>query len=176
MKWKQRIWTPLAVRFPLLDPDRFLTRTLPYVRFIFTKYGAWIWALTVGIATVLAAANWSALTENIVDRALAPANLFLLWLVYPFVKTIHELCHGYATKVSGGEVHEIGIMLLVLVPVPYVDASSAWGFRDKGVFGTSAAECWSVRSASWPSSSWARLRCSSGYWSNRVSCTPWPTT
>jgi putative peptide zinc metalloprotease protein len=131
MKWKQRIWTPLAVRFPLLDPDRFLTRTLPYVRFIFTKYGAWIWALTVGLAAVLAAANWSALTENIVDRALAPQNLFLLWLVYPFVKTIHELCHGYATKVSGGEVHEIGIMLLVLVPVPYVDASSAWGFRDK---------------------------------------------
>ena len=22
MKWKQRIWSPLAVRFPLLDPDR----------------------------------------------------------------------------------------------------------------------------------------------------------
>jgi putative peptide zinc metalloprotease protein len=131
MKWKQRIWTPLAVRFPLLDPDRFLSRTLPYVRFIFTKYGAWIWAMTVGLAAVLAAANWSELTDNIVDRALAPQNLFLLWLVYPFVKTIHELCHGYATKVSGGEVHEIGIMLLVLVPVPYVDASSAWGFRDK---------------------------------------------
>jgi putative peptide zinc metalloprotease protein len=131
MKWKQRIWTPLAVRFPLLDPDRFLTRTLPYVRFIFTRLGAWVWVLTVGIAAVLAAANWSSLTDNIVDRALAPQNLFLLWLVYPFVKAVHELCHGYATKVSGGEVHEIGIMLLVLVPVPYVDASSAWGFRDK---------------------------------------------
>ena len=131
MKWKQRIWTPLAVRFPLLDPDRFLTRTLPFVRFIFTKYGAWVWLLTVGAGVVLAAANWSALTENIVDRTLAPQNLILLWLVYPFVKTIHELFHGYATKISGGEVHEIGIMLLVLVPVPYVDASAAWGFRDK---------------------------------------------
>jgi putative peptide zinc metalloprotease protein len=131
MKWKQRIWTPLAVRFPLLDPDRFLARTLPYIRFIFTKYGAWVWLLTVGLGAILAAANWSALTDNIVDRALAPQNLVLLWLVYPFVKAIHELFHGYATKVSGGEVHEIGIMLLVLVPVPYVDASSAWGFRDK---------------------------------------------
>ena len=131
LKWKQRIWTPLAVRFPLWDPDRFLTRTLPYVRFVFTKYGAWIWLLTVGLAAILAAANWSELTENLVDRALAPQNLFLLWLVYPVVKAIHELFHGYATKVSGGEVHEIGIMLLVLVPVPYVDASSAWGFRDK---------------------------------------------
>ena len=131
MKWKQRIWSPLAVRFPLLDPDRFLTRTLPYIRFIFTKYGAWVWLLTVGAGAVLAVTNWSALTDNIVDRALAPQNLVLLWFVYPFVKAVHELFHGYATKISGGEVHEIGIMLLVLVPVPYVDAPSAWGFRDK---------------------------------------------
>ncbi|MDH4110539.1 MAG: HlyD family secretion protein [Gammaproteobacteria bacterium] len=131
MKYKQRFWTPLAVRFPLWDPDRFLARTLPYVRFLFTKYGALVWLLTVGMAAVLAAANWSELTDNIVDRALAPQNLLLLWLVYPVVKAVHELFHGYATKVSGGEVHEIGIMLLVLVPVPYVDASSAWGFRDK---------------------------------------------
>ena len=130
-KWKQRLWTPLAVRFPLWDPDRFLARTLPYLRLVFTKYGAVVWLLTVAIGAILAAANWSALTENIMDRALAPQNLFLLWLVYPFVKAVHELFHGYATKVSGGEVHEIGIMFLVLVPVPYVDASAAWGFRDK---------------------------------------------
>lgn len=131
MKWKQRIWTPLAVRVPLLDPDRFLSKTLPYIRFIFTATGAWVWLLTVGFAAILAAINWSELTNNLADRALAPQNLVLLALVYPFVKAVHELFHGYATKVSGGEVHEIGIMFLVLVPVPYVDASSAWGFRDK---------------------------------------------
>ena len=131
MKWKQRIWTPLAVRVPLWDPDTFLARTLPYVRFLFTRLGAAIWLLTVGIAAVLAAANWSALTDDLIDRALAPQNLALLWLVYPFVKAVHELCHGYATKVSGGEVHEIGVMFLVLVPVPYIDASAAWAFRDK---------------------------------------------
>jgi putative peptide zinc metalloprotease protein len=131
LKYKQRFWTPLAVRFPLWDPDRFLTRTLPYVRFVFSRFGAWSWILIVGTAAVLAGAHWSELTENIVDRALAPQNLLLLWLVYPFVKAVHELFHGYATKVSGGEVHEIGIMFLVLVPVPYVDASSAWGFRNK---------------------------------------------
>src|SRR5262249_14668481 len=31
----------------------------------------------------------------------------------------------------GGEVHELGIMLLILVPVPYVDASSSSAFREK---------------------------------------------
>lgn len=131
MKWKQRLWTPLAVRFPLWDPDRFLTATLPYVRLAFTKTGFCVWLATVVVAVVVAAANWSELTDDLVDRAFAPQNLALLWLVYPVVKALHELCHGYATKVSGGEVHEIGIMFLVLVPVPYVDASAASGFRDK---------------------------------------------
>jgi len=131
MKWKQRIWSPLALRFPLLDPERFLERTMPYVGWVFSWYGLAIWAVFVVTGVVLAGLHWSALTENIIDRALTPANLLLLWFVYPVVKALHELGHGYAIKKNGGEVHEIGIMLLVLVPVPYVDASAASGFREK---------------------------------------------
>ena len=54
-----------------------------------------------------------------------------MWLVYPVVKIIHELGHGFAVKRWGGEVHELGIMMLVLMPVPYVDASAASSFRSK---------------------------------------------
>ena len=131
MKIKQRIWSPLALRFPLLDPERFLDRTLPYVAWLFSPFGAILWLTVVGLGAVLAVIHWESLTDNIVDRALAPANLLVLWLVYPVVKALHELGHGYAIKKQGGEVHEIGIMLLVLVPVPYVDASAASGFRGK---------------------------------------------
>jgi len=35
------------------------------------------------------------------------------------------------SPLAGGEVHEMGVMLLVLMPVPYVDASSSLAFRDK---------------------------------------------
>ena len=132
MEWRRRLWTPLALRFPLFDPDRFLERTMPYVGWMFGWIGALVWLAVVGTGTILAAAHWTDLTENVADRLLAPQNLLLLWLVYPVVKSLHELGHAYATKKWGGEVHEIGIMLLVLTPVPYVDASSAWGFRDKG--------------------------------------------
>ena len=38
---------------------------------------------------------------------------------------LHELGHATATRARGGEVHDMGIMLLVLMPVPYVDASAA---------------------------------------------------
>ena len=131
MQWRQRLWTPLALRFPLIDPDRFLERTLPVIQPLFGWFGLLLWLTVVGTGAVLAASHWTDLTENVMDRVLAPQNLLLLWLVYPVVKALHELGHAYATRRWGGEVHEIGIMLLVLTPVPYVDASAAWGFRDK---------------------------------------------
>ncbi len=131
MLWRRRLWTPLALRFPLLDPDRFLERTLPWVQPLFGWFGILLWLAVVGTGAVLAASHWTDLTENIADRVLDPANLVLLWFVYPVVKALHELGHAYAVKKWGGEVHEIGIMLLVLSPVPYVDASASWGFRDK---------------------------------------------
>jgi putative peptide zinc metalloprotease protein len=131
MLWKRRLWTPMALRFPLLDPDRFLARTLPWVQPLFGWFGILLWLAVVGTGAVLVASHWTDLTADISDRVLDPQNLVLLWFVYPVVKTLHELGHAYATRKWGGEVHEIGIMLLVLSPVPYVDATSAWGFRDK---------------------------------------------
>lgn len=130
-RWKQRLWTPLALRFPLLDPDRFLISTLPWVGPLLGWFGILLWIAVVGAGTVLAVMHWTDLTADISDRVLDPGNLVLLWFVYPVVKALHELGHAYVTRRWGGEVHEIGIMLLVLSPVPYVDASAAWGFKDK---------------------------------------------
>ena len=127
----QRFAQPMAVRIPLFDPDRFLSRWMPLVRPLFSWFGLGLWLLVVLAGAVLAASHWPELTENIVDRALTAENLLMLWLAYPLVKTVHELGHGFAAKNWGGEVHEIGIMLLVLMPVPYVEASSASAFREK---------------------------------------------
>ena len=129
--WKQRLGSPLSVRIPLWDPERFLTATLPFVRPLFGWLGAVLWLVVVGAACVQAGINWQAITGDIIDRALAPQNIVVTLLAYPIVKALHELGHAYATRRWGGEVHEIGIMFLVFVPVPYVDASSASAFRDK---------------------------------------------
>jgi putative peptide zinc metalloprotease protein len=128
---KQKLWSPLALRFKLFDPERFLSRTLPLVRPLFGALGFLVWLGVVVTGAVLAGMHWSELTSDIADRVLAPQNLLLLWLIYPLVKAFHELGHAYATKVWGGEVHEIGVMLLVFMPVPYVDASAASAFREK---------------------------------------------
>lgn len=128
---KQKLWSPLSLRFSLLDPERFLVKCLPFVRPFFGVFGFLIWLAVILAGLVLAGMHWSELSNNMIDRALAPQNLLLIWLIYPVIKTIHELGHAFATKVWGGEVHEIGIMLLVFMPVPYVDASAASAFRQK---------------------------------------------
>lgn len=130
-RWKQRLTNPFALRFPLVDPDRFLVRWMHLVKPFIGRIGFLIWLLIVGTAVVLAARNWPELTHNMADRILKPENLLILWLVYPVVKLLHELAHAFAIRIWGGEVHEMGIMLLALTPIPYVEASASATFPDK---------------------------------------------
>ena len=122
---------PFSIRVPLWNPDRFLSRTLPYLRPLFGRFGALLYCAIVGYALVLTALHWPELTRNLADRALAFGNLVILWLCFPVVKLLHELGHAYATKAGRGEVHEMGVLFLVFMPVPYVDATAASGFRSK---------------------------------------------
>ena len=130
-KLKQNLRSPLFMRFALLDPERILALFLPLVRPFFSWAGAVIWLVVVGYGIFQAGVHWPELTRNIADRILAPSNLVILWLTYPFLKAFHEFGHAFAVKVRGGEVHEMGIMLLVFTPIPYVDASAASSFRNR---------------------------------------------
>jgi putative peptide zinc metalloprotease protein len=130
-KLKQNLRSPLFMRFPLLDPERLLTRFQWLARPFFSWAGAILWLVVVGWAVFQVGLHWPELTQNITDRILAPKNLVILWLTFPFLKAFHEFGHGFAVKIKGGEVHDMGIMLLVFTPIPYVDASAASAFREK---------------------------------------------
>jgi len=93
----------------------------------------------VGIVLWLGTVVWGA--KVVVDHfgalrlqaegAIAPDNLFLLYAGMVLVKLLHEFGHGYVCRHFGGEVHNMGVLLMILTPVPYVDATSAWGFRER---------------------------------------------
>ncbi len=127
----QQLRNPMAVRVPLFDPNRFLDKTLPLVRPLFTTAGFIAWLALVLTGVVLAALHWPELTSDVSDRVLTAENVAVIMAVYPIVKSLHELGHAYATKIWGGEVHEVGFMLLVFIPVLYVDASASAAFRQK---------------------------------------------
>lgn len=122
---------PMAIRIPLLDPDRALNRMLGPIRLLWGPVGAIIWCLIVLPAVFLIPPHWPEMTHGFTDRILSANNLIVLYFAFPFLKALHELGHAMAIKARGGEVHEMGVLLLVLLPVPYVEASAATAFRSK---------------------------------------------
>ncbi len=128
----------MFMKMPLFDPHRILQRWVKVAGLAFTPVGfiAWLALLAVGLyhlagrgEDLVAAAD----PQSLLDWE----NLLLLYLGFAIVKAIHEFGHGFAcahfgrTSGAGGQVHTMGIMLLVFMPVPYVDASSSWAFRSK---------------------------------------------
>lgn len=136
---KGRLKSFLFVQIPLLDPDRFLTRWSWLAAPIFTRWGLLAW-LVLLLAAAFAVGRRAGDFTAAAGDVLSPSNLGWLILSFILIKLAHELGHGFACKVLGrrerstgaaGECHELGVLLIVLLPIPYVDASSSWTLRSR---------------------------------------------
>ena len=130
-KLKQSFLNPISLKVPLIYPDVFFSQCKKLSQAIFNVWGVMLWLLIVIPALLLLAENWQSLSSNLSDRVLSTSNLFILWLTYPIVKIIHEFAHGLAIKAWNGNVREMGLMFILFIPIPYVDASSSYHFVSK---------------------------------------------
>lgn len=128
---KSRYWNPLFLRFALFDPDRLAKRILPWCRWAYSKSAFYAWSVLMILGVIAAAYSWPEVSAELNSDLVSPTNLVILWFVFPIMKLLHEFAHACAVKRWGGEVHEFGIAFLVLLPVPYVDASDSASFPNK---------------------------------------------
>ncbi len=130
--FKNGAWLrPFAIKLSLFDPDSYLNKMLPYIRPLFSLPALLVWLVAVVSALVMSGLHWPELVEYGQARFSDPENLLWYWLIYPVIKALHELGHAFATRLWGGEVHDMGIMFLVFFPVPYVDSSAAHRINEK---------------------------------------------
>ena len=120
----------LFLRLPLFDPDPLLTRLAPLGRAVLNRVGAVIWVVAVLFGLKLAFEHWGELLDR-GQGVLAPGNLGWLYLSSILLKLWHEFGHGSICKRFGGEVRTFGVMLMVFLPLPYVDATASYGFRER---------------------------------------------
>lgn len=129
--WKRNLTNPLSIRVRLFDPDELLNCSQSLWRWVFTPVGLVMWLMVMlpaGIATLM---YWTDLVNNPADQLLSASSLLTMLLVYPVVKLLHEFAHACAAKAFGAEVHDMGLMFLVFMPLPYVDASGSAAFASK---------------------------------------------
>ena len=126
----------LFIRIPLFDPDHFLNRWVSVFGWLFGWIGLLLWTAAISVGLYFILGNIRELFNQSSD-ILNPKNFIFLYLSMVIIKVFHEFGHAFACKRfgrlngNGGEVHVMGIMFLIFVPLPYVDASSAWAFRKK---------------------------------------------
>jgi putative peptide zinc metalloprotease protein len=120
----------LSIRIPLWDPDRWLDRHTAFTWMLVS----WPTALLVLLLLLSGGAAALSQVEQLWGRTeglFSPSNLPLLYGCIAVMKALHELGHAHVVKRFGGQVHAFGVMLLMGMPLPYVDATGSWSFRDR---------------------------------------------
>lgn len=130
-QWK-KVWQFFAnilyIKIPIIDPEKLLTGMYPYFRWIFTPYFV---TFSVGLmlaALTLVISQWTTFYAKLPDfqSFFNWRTIFYFWISLAIIKVIHEFGHGLTAKHFGGEVHEMGMLFLVLTPALYCDVTDSW--------------------------------------------------
>jgi len=120
----------LYLRGALFDPDRLFNVLVRHVRFCFTPHFVVLSAAAILLAAVTTASYWSEIPQSLTSLVrLSSIPLFLV--ISLTVAAAHEFAHGLTCKHFGGEVHELGFILMYFTPGFYANVSDAWLFPEK---------------------------------------------
>jgi putative peptide zinc metalloprotease protein len=130
----------MYIRFPLMDPDKLYDRIIKHIGFIWTRQFLIFCLFLFSLAAIVLISNWETVRAGLSqlwsfsDKGLGDIVMFVG--VLSFVIVLHENGHGLTCKRYGGEVHELGFMLIYFMPAFYANVSDAWTFDSK------AAKLW----------------------------------
>jgi len=120
----------LYLRYKFLDPARLFDRLIGVVRFCFTPWFVVFSALTILTAAATLIGSWGEYTQDLHQLYRLSAVPVFIALSFLTICT-HECAHGLTCKYFGGEVHEIGFLLVYFQPALYCNVSDAWLFPER---------------------------------------------
>ena len=118
------------IRVRAFDPNQFLEQTIGKIKFFFTAPFVALTTTLIVFALGLTVSNWPEIRRDFVGL-FHVESLLLAWMISLVVLTLHEFAHGYTCKYFGGQVHELGFLLIYLQPAFYCNISDAWLFPEK---------------------------------------------
>lgn len=126
-RWREN---PLYFRLKAFDPDRLFDLIHPWIRWCFTPGFVIGSALLMGWALLTVIGNGPEIGQDL-RRLWNFQSLALAWVVMLSVTTLHEFGHGLTCKHFGGQVKEIGFLLIYFQPAFFCNISDAWLFPRK---------------------------------------------
>lgn len=132
-RWSLAWGSLLAIRFRGIDPDSFLAAAHNRIRWLISPLLLVPILAIIVFALRLVVGHFAEFTHRLPELSALFDARNLPWLLVAIgtVKVLHELGHAMVCKHFGGEVRELGFMLLVFAPCLYCDVSDAWRFPNK---------------------------------------------
>ena len=125
----------LFMLFKVFDPDRVLSRTVRYVRWLWrpptVAVASVCFLFTIGVFAGRFDTIWAQTIELYSFLKKPFWDFVQFWIILTSIGFIHEFAHGYTTKMYGGEVHDMGIALLYFTPAFYCDTTDSLLFQSK---------------------------------------------
>lgn len=115
----------LFFRIPLVRPDNFLGKTLPFVRWMMNQKFLATTAVIGVIGILMVIRQWDLFVKTLVEY-FSLEGVVLMGIAIGLSKIIHELAHGYVCKAFNCRVPSMGIAFLVMWPVLYTHSTDAW--------------------------------------------------
>ncbi len=128
--YEQLFHNYLFFRVPLVRPDKFLERTLPFAELFFTRSFFTILLLVFLVDLYLVSREWDELRRTFAYFFNLQGGLYFV-IAASFSKVLHELGHAYAAKRYGVRVPAMGVAFLVLCPFLYTDVGETWKLADR---------------------------------------------
>src|SRR5580704_10164363 len=137
----------LYISFKAWDPDKTLTKLDRYLGWMFTK-GFVIFSLFVFVVAVyLLAGDWTRVQQdtsalyNFADKS--AYDIWIFWILLLGLGAIHEFGHGLTCKHYGGDVHQMGFLLIYFTPAFFTDTT------DILLFTTAKTRQWVIFAGIW---------------------------
>lgn len=121
---------PISIKFKLFDPTRFLDVTEAGSRWLFSKAFLAVWCVLAMVGLYSLFSNWSQLSASSIG-ILAEGRWIWMLVIWIVLKAVHEWAHGIACRRYGGNVPEAGLLLLLFTPMPFVNVTSSWRFKNR---------------------------------------------
>jgi putative peptide zinc metalloprotease protein len=129
-KSAQRFASVYFLFIPLINPDRFLDRTLFIFKALWNRWTASIIFLLAPGALYLFITGLSRVYSQFL-YFFNIENLLYLWIAIVLTKLIHEFAHAYTAKMYGLHVPRMGVAFLIFFPCLYCDTTDAWNLAGR---------------------------------------------
>jgi putative peptide zinc metalloprotease protein len=117
----------LYISFKAWDPNKTLAALDPYLSWMYTRGFVYFSLVIFAVSCYLLAGDWTRVQQdtgalyNFADKS--AYDIWMFWILLLVLGGIHEFGHGLTCKHFGGDVHQMGFLLIYFTPAFYTDTT-----------------------------------------------------